>query len=831
MSVGNRVCPQCGNATTGLMCPIDGWATVPAAIVSEARLKPGSTLLGAFRVGAFLEDDGAMAIYGGSRIDNGRPVRIATIILPPSASLPEIARMQRSAHKLEEVKHPAIAQVLASGTTDRGDLAIVSEFVEGPTLTELLRGGELGPDRALSLGIGLFEALEAAHAAGIAHHDLSPERIRMAPGRVVVCDFGLADILRTPRSGMPWGTGEGEVPLLSRGLPYRAPEQARDRTVTKQADIYAVGAILYEALTGRPLFNEKSSADYLIAHMMKAPTAPAPRGDIVFDGLSELIMKCLEKKPWHRPESASVAREVLEDLRGRSVEAMALHAGRPVPMSRRAQRPVVLEVIEEGRVGSPPVADVEAATERAAAAMAIAASASAIAESAGSLVETANQVIAASRTERRPTDSGLLAKAAALAPSGAASAGPSGLLSIAALAQAAKNEAADSQGEAPMGLPVDGPVPVATRGTGRPAAIMAAEESSKPLPRYRAERSRWGLALVAGLVVGLGAVGVWYALGDDASDMRKVTNVARVEREHRSAPPPAVEAMPELPANTERPAATVAVPLTAPLASPPAPSAVVEVEEAVDGRAPSPSAPGSDATRADAEQVKRAEREALAKAERAARDIGAASTRAVTAGRAQLEKERLAKLSAEEREREVAAKAEASRKQQEERAARAEANRKLQEERAAKAEEARRPKVGANVAGAAQDADALRAASEEAEARRAAARMGETRRENKAERVAEDPKTGPVAPRPVDDSGVRRALLSSVPAGAAVLVDGKPAGRTPLTLTWAPNTTASVWVTLAGYEPANFQVGEKQHSKMIRLQLTPLPGTAAESAP
>jgi hypothetical protein len=96
------------------MCPIDGWATVPAAIVSEARLKPGSTALSAFRVGAFLEDDGAMAIYGGSRIDNGRPVRIATIILPPSASLPEIARMQRSAHKLEEVKHPNIAQTWRS---------------------------------------------------------------------------------------------------------------------------------------------------------------------------------------------------------------------------------------------------------------------------------------------------------------------------------------------------------------------------------------------------------------------------------------------------------------------------------------------------------------------------------------------------------------------------------------------------------------------------------------------------------------------------------------------------------------------------------------------
>ena len=130
MSSGHRVCPQCGNATPGLTCPLDGWATVPASMLNEARLNPGSVLLGRFRVGAFLEDDGAMSIYGGSRIDNGRPIRIATVILPPSANLAEIARMQRAARALEGVSHTNIAAVLASGTTDRGDLAIISEHVE-----------------------------------------------------------------------------------------------------------------------------------------------------------------------------------------------------------------------------------------------------------------------------------------------------------------------------------------------------------------------------------------------------------------------------------------------------------------------------------------------------------------------------------------------------------------------------------------------------------------------------------------------------------------------------------------------------------------------------
>jgi len=87
----------------------------------------------------------------------------------------------------------------------------------------------------------------------------------------------------------------------------------------------------------------------------------------------------------------------------------------------------------------------------------------------------------------------------------------------------------------------------------------------------------------------------------------------------------------------------------------------------------------------------------------------------------------------------------------------------------------------------------------------------------------------PTQPSTVEPDA-RRAMLSSVPSGAAVLINGKGVGRTPLTLTWAPNTTASVWVTLAGYEPANFQVGEPQNGKMMRLELLPA-GGSADGAP
>ena len=882
MSAGNRVCPQCGNATAGLMCPIDGWATVPAAIVSEARLKPGSSLLSAYRVGAFLEDDGAMAIYGGTRIDNGKPVRIATIILPPSASLPEIARMQRSAHKLEEIKHPNIAVVLSSGTTDRGDLAIVSEHIEGPTLAELLRGGELGPDRALALGIGLFQALEAAHAAGVAHHDLSPERIRMAPGRVVVCDFGLADILRTPKAGAPWGSGEGDVPLLSQGLPYRAPEQARDRTVTKQADIYAVGAILYEALTGRPLFIEKSSADYLIAHMLKAPTAPAPRNDIVFDGLAELIMKCLEKKPWNRPENATVARETLEDLRNRSVDAMAQSAGRPVPGSRRVARPVLAEVVEaipvpppmnlvatEAVVPAPmpavpvsvasaplsvapvsavaapvsifevaaataePVAarsvpaDSREAEARARAAMSIAETASAIAESAGSLVESANKAVEAARAKGIPTSESTefaLARSAALVPTGTALGGPSGLLTIADIAKTARgNEPKKDEATAPE-LPPMAVVPVATRGDARPTPSSISDDGSKPSHlAQRPRRSRWGLALVAGVIVGLGAVGLWIAFSPEGQTSGAAgAQLARVEREVPRAPAatdpvvlettprpaaasvaeakptePVVEAKPVEPVVAEaKPAEPVvaeakpAEPVVA--AVKPAEPVVAEVKpaEPAQPKVTASSSPSDEARVATTQASAKVEAKPTAKVEaKPTAKVEPKPTADTATGKAAPNTPAVATVIPTRTSNEV-------------------------------------------------DEVAMREASEEAEARRAARAAEAAKKAEEARRRAEErktperPATAPDTARPEepksDEPAVWRVLLSSVPPGAAVLIDGKSVGRTPMTLTWPPNKTASVWVTLAGYEPANFQVGERQNGRMMRLELVPLGGEAAE---
>ncbi|MFO0746629.1 MAG: protein kinase [Myxococcota bacterium] len=304
-----RVCPQCGNLTSTSTCPLDGWSTVPRDLLADRRLDMGTLMLGRFRSGALLRMDGTIAVYGGLDEYNGQAVHISVVPVPTGTSLEVVGRMQRAARALETLRHPMLVSVLASGTTERGDLAIVSEHVGGPTLADKLRSGPLGPTRTANVGHALMAGLEAAHTAGIAHHDLTPERILVpSDERMCIDKMGLIDIARLARPD------DGELPLLRHGLRYGAPELARDKLVTRQADIYSVGAILYEALTGRPVFDEPTAADQLVAHLVRMPAPPMVGGVALEGPLVELVLHCLAKKPWNRPESAGVARVAFEGV-------------------------------------------------------------------------------------------------------------------------------------------------------------------------------------------------------------------------------------------------------------------------------------------------------------------------------------------------------------------------------------------------------------------------------------------------------------------------------------------------------------------------------------
>jgi len=243
-----------------------------------------------------------------------------------------LSRFEREAHLLAALNHPNIAAI--HGVVDEGGLtALVLELVEGPTLAERLDKGPLPVDEAVGIARQIALALEAAHDAGIIHRDLKPSNIKLRPdGTVKVLDFGLAKsrggsaisgLDQTQSPTIDSGTAAG---LILGTAAYMAPEQARGRPVDKRADIWAFGVVLWEMLTGRPLFLGETLSDTLAAVLTRdidwsqLPPATPP-------SLVELLRRCLERDP----------RKRLRDIGDAQLDEAAL-AARAVPASRDALR-------------------------------------------------------------------------------------------------------------------------------------------------------------------------------------------------------------------------------------------------------------------------------------------------------------------------------------------------------------------------------------------------------------------------------------------------------------------------------------------------------------
>lgn len=235
----------------------------------------------------------------------GREVALK-LLRAATAQDADVARFEREVQALVSLRHPSIVAVLDAGTSPRGPW-VAMELVEGESLqARLRRDGPLAPEEARALARTLCGALEHAHAMGVLHRDVKPANVLLAAdGRVVLVDFGLARVLgRESRL-----TLTGEV----LGTPcYMAPEQANGQPCGPQADVYGVGATLYEALTGRPPLRGTSVIELLHQVLTVAPARPEALRPGLPAALSDVVMRCLEKEPARRPEGAAALADALE---------------------------------------------------------------------------------------------------------------------------------------------------------------------------------------------------------------------------------------------------------------------------------------------------------------------------------------------------------------------------------------------------------------------------------------------------------------------------------------------------------------------------------------
>lgn len=292
---------------------------------------PAGTRLGPYEILAPLGTGGMGEVYRARDTRLGRDVAIkvppAHLARDPAA----LARFEREAQAVAALSHPNILDIHDFGQADGVYLA-VTELLHGETLRERLATREIPWRTAIEIGLAVAEGLAAAHSRGIVHRDLKPANIFLtSDDRVKILDFGLARV--EPESiqsspDAPTATRTGEI-LGTVG--YMSPEQIRGEHPDPRTDIFSLGCVLYEMTTGRRAFARETPPETLVAILREEPADPRDVSREVPDELRLIILRCLQKSPDARFESA---KDLAFALRMASLES----SGRPTPPPARRSR-------------------------------------------------------------------------------------------------------------------------------------------------------------------------------------------------------------------------------------------------------------------------------------------------------------------------------------------------------------------------------------------------------------------------------------------------------------------------------------------------------------
>ncbi len=251
--------------------------------------------------------------------------RVVVKVLPPElAAEISVDRFNREIQLSASLQHPHIVPLLAAGGS-ADVLYYTMPFVEGEALrTRLARDGALPVRDAVRILKDVADALAYAHARGIVHRDIKPDNVLLSGNHAVVADFGVAKAVSQAK-GQSGLTSVG----VALGTPaYMAPEQAAgDPNIDHRADIYALGAMAYEMLTGRPPFTDLSPHQMLAAHITEPVVPITDARPSLPPALAELVMRALEKNPPDRPQTAALVYQVLESLASTSGSATVTSAG------------------------------------------------------------------------------------------------------------------------------------------------------------------------------------------------------------------------------------------------------------------------------------------------------------------------------------------------------------------------------------------------------------------------------------------------------------------------------------------------------------------------
>ncbi len=310
-----KTCPICEKSwpSNHTNCEADG-----ALLIDSRELEPGTVIRGKYRIVRQLGRGGMGTVYLAEHILLNRPRALKFISSELSQDAAFLRRFRHEAQAAIELRHPNIVEVVDLDQAEDGSPYIAMEYVEGPDLRHALESGAFSVERALAIVRGITLGLGVAHAKGIIHRDVKPENILLAsvhgaPETPKLLDFGIAAMKESV-------TVASRTHGLMLTPPYAAPEQWKgmaSEELDGRVDLYALGGVLYEVLTGQTAFHAHNTEGWMYQHLHQQPPPPSQlRPELAnWRGLDALVLRLLAKERQRRPGNVGELLGLLDGVR------------------------------------------------------------------------------------------------------------------------------------------------------------------------------------------------------------------------------------------------------------------------------------------------------------------------------------------------------------------------------------------------------------------------------------------------------------------------------------------------------------------------------------
>ncbi|MBR58651.1 MAG: hypothetical protein CMH54_11615 [Myxococcales bacterium] len=374
MAEPGRYCPLCEEWMDDDVCPKDGVPTVDRAKMEPEAggLANGTMIAQRFRIESLLGQGGMGAVYLATQTSMNRKVALKTLLKTLLRESKLVKRFYREAQSASALDHPNIVRIYDFGIDKETDIPYIAmEYLEGLALDELLQAeGPLPERRVTTILLGVARALTEAHDKDIVHRDLKPENIHvreLSDGQehVKVLDFGIAKVLRSDSDSYQSLTGTG----VTVGTPmYMSPEQTMGQPLDFRSDLYSLGCVMFELLSGGPPYMSDEPIGILMKHLREeAPALPAKLSDgqPPSEGLVALYTSLMAKKRLDRPCSTKAVVDILSALSRAapvdvkktlaSARTAAISTGQLADKKPRAVEDILSDLVKSPEVRSEPL--------------------------------------------------------------------------------------------------------------------------------------------------------------------------------------------------------------------------------------------------------------------------------------------------------------------------------------------------------------------------------------------------------------------------------------------------------------------------------------------